>query len=80
MNENLAEGVYLASGDKEICRFGRTEANPGSDKCQTCSVTGGASDTTMPGQQSYRKEDFKNCPDNMPIKNSSDKDLSEKNS
>ncbi len=75
MEPDMAEGVYLASGDtvkpdgeKKHCRFGRTEANPGSDTCQTCSVTGGATDTTPEGQESYRRDDFKGCPDNMPIK------------
>ena len=29
-----AEGIFMASGDKTVCRFGRTEANPGADTCQ----------------------------------------------
>ena len=32
-----AEGIFMASGDKTVCRFGRTEANPGADTCQACS-------------------------------------------
>lgn len=69
MEPDMAEGVYLASGDTvKQCRFGRDAANPGSDKCQTCSVTKGATDTTPAGQESYRREDFTTCPDNMPIK------------
>lgn len=73
ITKNITEGVYLASGNvqdetKVTCRFGRTEANPGSDKCQTCSVTGGVTNVTPEGQESYRKEDFTTCPDHMPIK------------
>ena len=36
-----AEGIFMASGDKTVCRFGRTEANPGADTCQACSKSGG---------------------------------------
>ena len=32
-----AEGIFMASGDKTVCRFGITEANPGADTCQACS-------------------------------------------
>ena len=75
VSEDMTEGVYLASGnaqdeEKTTCQFGRTEANPGSDKCQTCSVSGGATNVTPEGQESYRKEDFTTCPDHMPVKES----------
>ena len=64
LEENLA-----TSGDPvEVkCRFGRDEANPGSDKCQACSATGGAQSEGLPGQ-SFGKEDYTGCPDNMPEK------------
>ena len=44
--KEYAEGVYLASGgstdnssgpEETVCRFGRKEANAGSDTCQECS-------------------------------------------
>lgn len=67
VNTGINEGVYAASGEKERCRFGRTEYNPGSDKCQSCSATNGENDTgKRPDGTSYRKEDFTTCPDNMP--------------
>ena len=75
VSEDMTEGVYLASGnaqdeEKTTCRFGRTEANPGSDKCQTCSVSGGVTNVTPEGQESYRNEAFTTCPDHMPVKES----------
>ena len=48
--KEYAEGVYLASGgstdnssgpEETACRFGRKEANAGSDTCQECSKSGG---------------------------------------
>ena len=48
--KEYAEGVYLASGgstdnssgpEESVCRFGRKEANAGSDTCQECSKSGG---------------------------------------
>ncbi len=64
---DLAEGIYLASGDKEdkVCRFGRKEANPGSDVCQACSQSGGLVSKSESGAF---KSDFKGCVDNMPVK------------
>lgn len=66
--DNLAEGVYMASGDDQnptqrVCRFGRTEANRGADICQACSASGG---TVSSG--SYFQQDYQGCPDNMPEK------------
>lgn len=70
--DSIAEGVYLASGveeptKKNRCRFGRVEANAGSDSCQACSVSGGQRNKELPGESLY-KADFKSCIDNMPIK------------
>lgn len=65
-----SEGIFMASGDDtdKVCRFGRTEANPGSDVCQNCSLSGGERDHKLPGTESPKKEDFTTCIDNMPIK------------
>lgn len=67
---DLAEGIYLASGDTEnkedrVCRFGRKEANPGSDTCQACSQSGGLVSKSEDGAF---KADFKGCVDDMPVK------------
>lgn len=72
------ENVFAASGDSDLasdnkdekkrCRFGRVEANSGSDTCQVCSVSGGARNNALPGESLF-ESDFKGCPDNMPIKN-----------
>ncbi len=66
LNEK-AEGVFAASGEagegQKVCKYGRTEASAGADICQACSATGGAIST---GQ--YYREDYKNCPENMPEK------------
>ena len=48
-----------------VCRFGRTEANPGADKCQSCSATNG---TKADQGGTFRVEDFKGCVDNKPVK------------
>ena len=45
-----------------ICRFGRTEANPGSDTCQACSKSGG---TASKLAESTFRSDYNGCPDNM---------------
>ncbi len=68
--DSVTEGVYMASGDAEekVCRFGRNEANPGSDTCQNCSVSGGVRSEKLPGQESPRREDFTVCVDGMPMK------------
>lgn len=72
--DNTTEGIYMSSGDTEVesterkCRFDRTEANPGSDKCQACSYSGGIRDTELPGESLF-KENYTGCPDNMPEKN-----------
>jgi hypothetical protein len=68
--DSTTEGVYMASGDEEsatarVCRFGRTEANPGADTCQACSKSGGTSSKLPEG--SFRA-DYTGCPDNMPEK------------
>lgn len=69
LTNERCEGVFMASGDNEIpCRFGRTEANAGSDVCQNCSVSGGERDHKLPGTESPRKEDFTTCIDGKPIK------------
>lgn len=57
--KEYAEGVYLASGgstdnssgpEEAVCRFGRKEANAGSDTCQECSKSGGQRNTPLPGR------------------------------
>lgn len=69
MTEESTESVYLASGDQlEQCRFGRTEASAGADACQECSKSGGKRSAPLPGEESARRDDFKSCVDNMPIK------------
>lgn len=73
--KEYAEGVYLASGSssdnaEEVCRFGRKEANAGSDTCQECSKSGGQRNTPLPGEESARGEDFTGCIDGKPVKNS----------
>ena len=60
-----AEGIFMASGDKTVCRFGRTEANPGADTCQACSKSGG---TASKLAESTFRSDYNGCPDNMPEK------------
>lgn len=63
-----AEGIFMASGDDQVtavCRFGRSEANPGSDTCQACSKSGGAA-SKLP--ESTFRADYNGCPDNMPEK------------
>ena len=54
--KEYAEGVYLASGgstdnssgpEETACRFGRKEANAGSDTCQECSKSGGQRNTPL---------------------------------
>lgn len=76
--DTLSEGVYAASGDitednennqeeKKRCRFGRTEANPGSDACQACSFSGGLRDTELDGESLFRS-DYTGCVDGMPEK------------
>ena len=68
LNEETAEGVYAASGsaagdsNEKVCRFGRRGYNPGSDTCQGCSASGGASSDGTGRFQA----DFQGCPDNMP--------------
>ena len=47
-----------------VCRFGRTEANPGSDACQSCSATNGA----KADQGGTFRADFSGCVDNKPLK------------
>ncbi len=47
-----------------VCRFGRTEANPGSDACQSCSATNGA----KADQGGTFRVDFSGCVDNKPVK------------
>ena len=60
-----AEGIFMASGDKTVCRFGRTDANPGADTCQDCSKSGG---TASKLAESTFRSDYNGCPDNMPEK------------
>lgn len=63
-----AEGIFMASGDSQagaVCRFGRTEANPGADSCQACSKSGGIASKLPEG--TFRS-DYQGCPDNMPEK------------
>ncbi len=48
------------------CRFGRTEANPGSDACQSCSKTNGA----RSDQGGTFRADFTGCVENKPVKES----------
>ena len=73
--KEYAEGVYLASGDssdaeEKVCRFGRKEANAGSDTCQECSKSGGQRSTPLPGEESAREADFTGCIEDLPVKNS----------
>ena len=77
--KEYAEGVYLASGgstdnssgsEEAVCRFGRKEANAGSDTCQECSKSGGQRNTPLPGEESARGEDFTGCIDGRPVKKS----------
>ncbi len=67
--EGTSESIYMASGAPEDeepkkCRFGRTEASPTIDKCQSCCKTNGVS----PDMAHTYKEDFTTCIDNMPLK------------
>ena len=69
-NEASCEGVYAASGEGKVCRFGRTTASKEVDICQSCSATGGTNGTGKgnpdnDGKQYYEK-DYVGCPDNMP--------------
>lgn len=74
---DTTEGIYAASGivpeedtkqeERKICRFGRKEANPGSDTCQACSFSGGVRSDELPGESLY-KSDFKDCVDGMSLK------------
>lgn len=66
--DSRAEGVYLASGGISTCRFGRTEANPGSDTCQFCSISGGTRSGKVGDEESPRREDYTGCIDGMPEK------------
>lgn len=73
--DETSEGVYTISGDvaqeeqeeKVKCRFGRSEANAGSDTCQACSASGGLRANELDGESLF-KEDFKGCIDGMPLK------------
>lgn len=81
--DETSEGVFAASGqvdenqgevsDQEqnavVCRFGRREANPGSDACQACSFSGGLRDKELSGESLF-KSDFNGCPDGLPVKES----------
>lgn len=80
--DETSEGVFAASGQVEdnqdessqeqttqVCRFGRKEANPGSDTCQACSYSGGLRDQELSGESLFRS-DFSECPDGMPVKES----------
>ena len=71
LTEGSCEGVYAASGDdsdqNQRCRFGRREANPGSDACQACSYSGGVRDEELAGESLF-ENDFTGCPDDMPVK------------
>lgn len=63
-----SEGIYMASGGSDsgtVCRFGRSEANPGADTCQACSKSGGTA-SKLP--ESTFRSDYNGCPDNMPEK------------
>lgn len=77
--KEYAEGVYLASGGstdnssgsgRSCRRFGRKEANAGSDTCQECSKSGGQRNTPLPGEESAREADFTGCIDGRPVKRS----------
>lgn len=78
--DESCEGVYAASGsladnnnelnngtERQVCRFGRREANPGSDTCQACSYSNGLRDTELDGESLFRN-DFTGCPDGFPVK------------
>ncbi len=70
LNE-YAEGVFMASGmTPERCRFGRKQANPGSDTCQECFFSKGLRSEPLPGDESARRPDTNafTCPDDMPVK------------
>ena len=60
-----AEGIFMASGDKTVCRFGRTEANPGADTCRA-PFTNPAARLAL--AESTFRSDYNGCPDNMPEK------------
>lgn len=62
--EEKTEGVFMASGTKLVCRFGRTDAGAGVDTCQSCSKSGG----TVPDLKNTFKSDYTGCVDNMPEK------------
>ncbi len=53
------------NGTKVVCRFGRTEASPGADACQSCSKTNGESATA----QAFRG-DYTYCIEGLPEKDS----------
>lgn len=72
--DDVAE-VVCADGSNEAangntavtkCRFGRTEANPGSDVCQSCSATNGA----QADKGGTFRGDFNGCVENKPVKES----------
>lgn len=80
--DETSEGVFAASGQVDenqgaenqeqetvVCRFGRREANPGSDACQACSFSGGLRDQELSGESLF-KSDFSGCPDGLPVKES----------
>ncbi len=67
--EGTSESIYMASGapedeTKKKCRFGRTEANPGSDTCQACCQSGGLLDKV---DHTYA-HDFTECIEGLPVK------------
>lgn len=71
--EGMSESIYMASGapeedeaaEKVKCRFGRTEANPGSDICQACCKSGGLLSKVEGGSF---QSDFTECIEGLPIK------------
>ena len=79
--DEINEGVFAASGQVDddqqnddnqstaVCRFGRKEANPGSDTCQACSYSGGLRDQELSGESLF-ESDFSGCPDGKPVKKS----------
>ncbi len=73
--EGKSESIYMASGasedeaeEKVVCRFGRSNANPGSDTCQACCKSGGLLNKVEGG--TFRN-DFTECIEGLPLKEDS---------
>lgn len=79
-NDELAEGIYLASGgsaggtedsSEKICRFGNATVKVDDAKCKRCISSGGSTSSHVPGETppGHISVSADQCPDKMPQKN-----------